>query len=118
MKKNDQLEPTVFVIFGGAGDLSWGKLRPALCDLSQDRNMPHHLSIIAVGRVELDDDKLHRRLHGGVNKFSRLGKVKAAEWNRFARHIQCLQGDFKGPQTYGVLCDQLIPAGLLGFRCR
>ena len=40
MKTNDQLEPTVFVIFGGAGDLTWRKLVPALFDLSQDRSMP------------------------------------------------------------------------------
>ena len=33
-KPNDQLEPTVFVIFGGAGDLTWRKLVPALFDLS------------------------------------------------------------------------------------
>jgi glucose-6-phosphate 1-dehydrogenase len=30
MKTNDELEPTVFVIFGGAGDLNWRKLVPAL----------------------------------------------------------------------------------------
>ena len=30
MKTNDHLEPTVFVIFGGAGDLTWRKLVPAL----------------------------------------------------------------------------------------
>jgi hypothetical protein len=44
----DQLEPTVFVIFGGAGDLTWRKLVPALFDLSKDRSMPADFSIIAV----------------------------------------------------------------------
>ena len=44
MKTNDQLEPTVFVIFGGAGDLTWRKLVPALFDLSQDRSMPADFS--------------------------------------------------------------------------
>ena len=48
---NDQLEPTVFVIFGGAGDLTWRKLVPALFDLSQDRSMPADFSIIAVDRI-------------------------------------------------------------------
>ena len=33
MKTDDQLEPTVFAIFGGAGDLTWRKLVPALFDL-------------------------------------------------------------------------------------
>lgn len=37
MKTNNQLELTVFVIFDGAGDLTWRKLVPALFDLLQDR---------------------------------------------------------------------------------
>ena len=63
MKPNDQLEPTVFVIFGGAGDLAWRKLVPALFDLSQDRSLPADFAIIAVDRVNLSDEKLRRRLH-------------------------------------------------------
>ena len=50
---NDQLEPTVFIIFGGAGDLTWRKLVPALFDLTQDRSMPANFSIIAVDRVDM-----------------------------------------------------------------
>jgi len=45
---NDQLEPTVFVIFGGAGDLTWRKLVPALFDLSQDRSLPAQFAIIVI----------------------------------------------------------------------
>jgi len=103
MKTNDQLEPTVFVIFGGAGDLTWRKLMPALFDLSQDRSVPANYSIIAVDRVDLSDEKLRRRLHDGVKKFSRQGKVKAAEWSEFARHISYQQGDFKKLQIYNIL---------------
>jgi glucose-6-phosphate 1-dehydrogenase len=34
MKTNDELEPTVFVIYGGTGDLTWRKLVPALAGTS------------------------------------------------------------------------------------
>src|SRR6202451_1020386 len=95
MKTNDQLEPTVFVIFGGAGDLTWRKLVPALFDLSQDRSLPAQFAIIVVDRINLGDDALRRRLHDGVNQFSRFGKPKAAVWNQFAKHIQYQAGDFK-----------------------
>jgi len=84
MKTNDQLEPTVFVIFGGAGDLTWRKLVPALFDLSQDRSMPADFSVIAVDRVDLSDETLRRRLHDGVKKFSRQGMVKNGEWDEAA----------------------------------
>ena len=103
MKTNDQLEPTVFVIFGGAGDLTWRKLLPALYDLSQDRSMPLHFSIIVVDHLDLNESKLRRHLHDGVNQFSRRGIVKASEWNPFAIHIHYQQGDFKKLQTYKTL---------------
>lgn len=106
MKTNDHLEPTVFVIFGGAGDLTWRKLVPALFDLSQDRSMPADFSVIAMDRVDLSDEKLRHRLHDGVKKFSRQGMVKTSEWGEFAGHIRYQQGDFKNLQTYTTLGEQ------------
>ncbi len=76
MQANDQLEPNVFVIFGGAGDLTWRKLVPALFDLSQDRSIPADYSVIVVDRVDLSDQRLRQRLHDGVKKFSRHGNVQ------------------------------------------
>ncbi|MGB7623684.1 MAG: glucose-6-phosphate dehydrogenase [Terriglobia bacterium] len=105
-KRNGQLEPTVFVIFGGAGDLTWRKLVPALFDLSHNRSMPAHFSIIAVDRVDLKDEQLRRRLHDGVKKFSRLGMVKTGEWGEFAGHIRYQQGDFEKLKTYTALGEQ------------
>jgi glucose-6-phosphate 1-dehydrogenase len=106
MKMTEQLDPTVFVIFGGAGDLTWRKLVPALFDLSQDRSMPANFSIIAVDRVASSDEALRRRLRDGVRQFARFGKTKGAAWNQFASHIHYQQGDFKKPQTYAALGAQ------------
>jgi len=64
---NEQLEPTFFVIFGGAGHLTWRKLVPALFDLSQDRSLAARFALIAVDRLPPDNDALRRRLHNGVN---------------------------------------------------
>jgi glucose-6-phosphate 1-dehydrogenase len=110
MKTNDLPEPTVFVIFGGAGDLAWRKLVPALFDLSKVRSMPANFSIVAVDRIALGDEKLRKRLHGGVNQFSRFGKAKDGEWSQFAKHIRYQQGDFKKLETYeelGKYCAKL-----------
>lgn len=106
MKTNDELEPTVFVIFGGAGDLAWRKLVPALFDLAQDRSLPAQFAIIAVGHLKLGEDALRRRLHDGVNQFSRFGKAKTAAWKQFAQHIHCLPGDLKKLPTYTALGRQ------------
>ena len=106
MKTNDRLEPNIFVIFGGAGDLTWRKLMPALFDLSQSHSIPVHFAIIAVDRVELGEDALRKRLHEGVRKFARSGKTAAKEWTEFSRHIHYLQGDFKSNATYTELGSQ------------
>jgi glucose-6-phosphate 1-dehydrogenase len=76
---------------------------PALFDLSQAQSMPAHFSIIAVDRVDLSDEKLHRHLHEGVKKFSRQGIVKTGEWGDFARHIRYQKGDFKKLDTFRAL---------------
>jgi glucose-6-phosphate 1-dehydrogenase len=103
MKTNDGLDPIIFVIFGGAGDLAWRKLIPALFDLSQDRSQPAQFAIIAVDRIKLSDGALRNRWHDGVNQFSRFGKAKTAAWNLFAQHIHYQQGDFKQASTYAAL---------------
>jgi glucose-6-phosphate 1-dehydrogenase len=110
MISNDKLSPTVFTIFGGAGDLTWRKLVPALFDLSHDRSMPSHLSIIAVDRIKLTEEQLRKRLHDGVNKFSRQGIVSDSKWNQFSKNIYYQQGDFKSSETYNALkwqCEKL-----------
>jgi glucose-6-phosphate 1-dehydrogenase len=106
MNTNDRLEPNIFAIFGGAGDLTWRKLMPALFDLSQSHSIPAHFSIIAVDRVAIGEDALRKRLHAGVAKFARNGKTAAKEWPEFSRHIHYLQGDFTSNATYKELSGQ------------
>ena len=55
------LAATVFVIFGGSGDLTWRKLVPAGFDLYRDGMMPRQFAIIAVGRSPFSDQKLRQR---------------------------------------------------------
>jgi len=106
MKTSDQLEPTIFVIFGAGSDLTWRKLTPALFDLFQSHSLPDNFSTIAVGRAELSDDALRKHLHEGVKEFARGGKAAVKEWNEFSRHIRYLQGDFKANATYAELSNQ------------
>jgi glucose-6-phosphate 1-dehydrogenase len=106
MTTNDELEPTVFIIFGAAGDLTWRKLVPALFDLSRDRSMPEKFAVIGVDRVAMTDLALRRRLHDGVKKFSRQGQTETADWNEFAQHIAYRQGDFKKPQIYAAIGEE------------
>jgi glucose-6-phosphate 1-dehydrogenase len=97
------MEPVVFVIFGGAGDLAWRKLVPALYDLSEEPGRQGEFLVIAVDRESMNNDKLRERLHDGVNKFSQSGPVSSEKWEKFAGSLFYRQGDFLDPDTYSDL---------------
>jgi glucose-6-phosphate 1-dehydrogenase len=105
-----EMSPTIFVIFGGAGDLTWRKLIPSLFDLHRDGRVPKQFAIMAVDRAAHCDAQMHKRYLDGVNRFSRKGNAKGTDWTRFSRHITYQQGDFKDPATFSHLetrCAQL-----------
>ncbi len=97
------LDPTIIVLFGGAGDLVWRKLIPSLFDLNRDGRMPEKFAILAVDRLPFRDEDLRKRFLGGVEQFARNRQVKQTEWNAFARHVTYHQGDFQDPATYSSL---------------
>jgi glucose-6-phosphate 1-dehydrogenase len=97
------LDPTIIVLFGGAGDLVWRKLIPSLFDLHREGRMPEQFAILAVDRLPFRDEDLRKRFLGGAAQFARNKKVKKASWNAFARHVTYQQGDFQDPATYSQL---------------
>jgi glucose-6-phosphate 1-dehydrogenase len=94
------VSPTIFVIFGGAGDLTWRKLIPSVFDLYRDGRMPTKFAIIAVDRASFSDTEVRIRFLDGVKQFSRKGTVARTDWHDFARHVTYHQGDLKDPGTY------------------
>ena len=106
-----EISPTIFVIFGGAGDLTWRKLLPSLFDLHRDGRMPKKFAIIAVDRAPFSDADLHKRLLDGVKRFSRngQGKKRGLEKVRQARHLST--GRFQRPGNLLELGAELRETG-------
>lgn len=98
--KSTQSQPTVFVIFGGTGDLNWRKITPALYNLFLDGWLPENFSIIGSGRTKLSDDDFKAKMLDGINKFSRRGKADTEKWNSFAEHIFYQAADVNDAETY------------------
>jgi glucose-6-phosphate 1-dehydrogenase len=107
MATKDHPEPTVFIIFGGGGDLTWRKLVPALFSLYLGKSLPEQVTILAVDRANLTDAALRQRLHDGVKRFCRSRGAKSADWAAFAAGIHYCQGDFKNPKAYSALSRRL-----------
>ncbi|MEJ2004798.1 MAG: glucose-6-phosphate dehydrogenase, partial [Cyclobacteriaceae bacterium] len=93
-------KPTVFIIFGGTGDLAWRKLVPAIYNLYLDDWMPEHFAVIGNGRSELTDDDYREKLHSGIDKFSRRGAPDKKTWKAFSDHIYFQSADIKDPKTF------------------
>jgi glucose-6-phosphate 1-dehydrogenase len=106
-----KISPTIIVIFGGAGDLTWRKLIPSLFDLQRDGRMPKQFAIVALDRIPMSDVALRERLLDGVKKFARKRKLKNADWKNFARHVTYQQGDFEDPATYSILAKKCAQLG-------
>jgi glucose-6-phosphate 1-dehydrogenase len=107
MDSHTHPEPTVVVIFGGGGDLTHRKLVPALYNLFLDHWLPEQFAILGIDRLNMNDDAYRKHLREGVDEFSRRGKTKQDEWDKFAAHLNYLSADFKANDTYGKIAEQL-----------
>ena len=102
-----QKEPTILVIFGGMGDLTWRKLAPALYNLWLNQQLPERFAVIGLDLKDGSTDEFRLRLKGGVEGFCECGEIDNETWNGFARGLSYLSGDFANPDTYATLSRQL-----------
>ena len=54
---NKKTQSTIFLIFGGTGDLTKRKIMPALYNLFLDNWLPENFAIIGSSSSEMSDDK-------------------------------------------------------------
>jgi len=99
---NTQLksQPTVFVIFGGTGDLNSRKLAPALYNLYLEGWLPEQFALIGTGRTKLTDEEFQGRMLKDINEFSRTGKVADDKWAGFGPHVHYQAADVQNAATY------------------
>jgi glucose-6-phosphate 1-dehydrogenase len=93
-------QSTIFIIFGGTGDLNARKLAPALYNLYLDGWLPEQFSIIGTGRTHLTDDQFRAKLMDDINQFSRSGKVTKAKWDVFSKSVFYQVSDINDSETY------------------
>jgi len=107
MEENVRPDPTIFVIFGAGGDLTWRKLIPALYNLYLDDWMPKQIFVLGLDRIEMSDDEFRKHLQEGVDKNSRRGKVDKDIWNAFAENLFYRQADFEDDKSFKNLAKRL-----------
>src|SRR4051794_20907101 len=94
MNNGTPLQPSVIAIFGALGDLTKRKLMPALYNLWLDHMLPEKFVIVGLGR-DCDDEGFREAMLEGVTQFSRRGKPKTPEWQKFATCLNFMEGSFE-----------------------
>ena len=107
MTTNEKPEPTIFSIFGAAGDLAWRKLIPAIYNLFLDGWLPEKFSILGLGHLHSYKAKHLNHLREGVDQFSRQGKTKKEDWKKFVGHLDFMEVELDQKQAYQGLSDKL-----------
>ena len=115
MEPKDELEmntpsktsPTIIVILGATGDLTWRKLIPSIYNLYLDDWIPDKFEVIGVSHKKITENEFEAHLHEGVDKFSRRGKSKKNEWDKFATCITYFKGAFDTVSTYSGIEKQI-----------
>jgi glucose-6-phosphate 1-dehydrogenase len=107
METSKRPDPSIFVIFGASGDLTWRKLMPALYNLYLDRYMPERFVILGLGLGDMDDERFRDHLYQGVKKFSRRGEVDDDSWNKFAAHLHFNEADLNDAKIFKELACRL-----------
>jgi glucose-6-phosphate 1-dehydrogenase len=102
MESKVRTTPTIIIILGATGDLTWRKLIPAIYNLYLDNWIPNEFAVIGIGRNKMAEKAFTEHLHEGVDTFSRRGKAKKSEWDKFAKCLSYSKGEFNTSSTYSV----------------
>src|SRR5690349_1581812 len=100
MSLDSKSKPTIFIIFGGTGDLNSRKLAPALYNLYLDNWLPDNFSIIGTGRTKYTEEDYRNTVLEDLNQFSRSGKADPAKWQEFSQHIHYQITDVTQQKSY------------------
>lgn len=104
---NKNAKPTIFIIFGGTGDLTLRKILPALYNLFLDGWLPEKFAVIGTSSTKKTDQKYIGDLLEALNEFSRKGVAKKEDWDKFSSHIFHQTADITNPASFKPFADHI-----------
>ncbi len=104
------VEPFDFVIFGGAGDLAYRKLLPALYERHLDGQIPTVTRIIGVSRRHMSDQEYREATRGALAEHAAGGTNDEAVLETFLNRLHFVPVDATAEAGWDDLCS-LLQAG-------
>ena len=86
-------DPCVFVIFGASGDLTRGKLLPAIFNLAEDGHLPEEFAILGVARPQIDQAAYRTQMREQVRQ-AEGEPLQSHKWKRIEDRLYYVSGEF------------------------
>ncbi|MCW2908212.1 MAG: glucose-6-phosphate 1-dehydrogenase [Actinomycetia bacterium] len=99
--------PTVFVLFGGTGDLARRMVLPAFYRLAIEGLLPEQWLLVGNGRGDVAHEDFRKHIHEALTEFG--PKPEGSEWESFAERVRFAGGGFSSDDP-GSLLDVLAEA--------
>ncbi len=109
MESAKKPDPTILIIFGAAGDLSWHKLAPALYDLFKQHWLPKKFKVIGLDHHDFSENKYRERVRDGIERFARH-KAEGDDLTEFIKCFSYRRADFTDDNTFKDLSQLLESA--------
>jgi glucose-6-phosphate 1-dehydrogenase len=107
-KKNDNdLAPTVFVLFGATGDLAKRMVLPAFYKLHLEGLLPEQWVLLGNGRGDVAHEDFRKHVHDVLEQFG--PKPEPADWKPFSERLWFAGGGFTSDSP-GSLLDDMAKA--------
>ena len=106
----NKAQPTIIVIFGGSGDLTYRKLLPALYNLYLDNYLPENFLIFSIGRSTFTNTAFRNHSKKGIEEHSRRRDQVNTHWKEFAPRVEYLKADLEIDATYKTLARRVSKA--------
>lgn len=104
-KRERQLPPHVFVLFGATGDLAHRKLFPALFQLHKQGLLPEGMSIVGTARTKFTHETFQEKVFSEMQEFVKGGVENDETWKSFAKRIHYVAGSVNDVEDFHALCD-------------
>ena len=86
------LPPTVFVLFGGSGDLARRMVLPAFFELAQRGMLPEDWRLVGAGRRDVSDEDFRARVYETLTEFG--PSPEDGPWDEFSKRLRFAGGGF------------------------
>lgn len=98
---------SLFVVFGGTGDLAHRKIYPAIYNLHLSGQLPKNFALVSIGRKDKTEESFRNEAAASIKQFTRSNRGKEEDISRVVSNFYYHRIDFTQSEDYHRLKDYL-----------